>query len=598
MKRNLLNFAVALSMAITVFGQNDIVHYWHFNNQQGTGDPLEMVPSDFSATTEVGEMRYEGTGDGYIDYRTFRPQDPVSNLNLQLGELADEGAVLRLRNPAETRELEITASTEGFANIHVNYAVVRTGSGAQEQAFYYSINGGNDWVMVDEAYPVNELNTVDDWSLISFDLSTVEELSDNTAVLFKLTFPGEGADNTSGNNRLDNFSITGEALVPSISAAPTALNTFEQEIGAPSAVQTVTISGVNLEGAIDIVATGDYEISLVEDANFSANLSLTPTENSVEETIIYVRLNSAELGDFNETLTISSENANSITLDLIGNTSEEEEEEEETRDLIYYWHFNNLETPEDVKEISADFSLIPGFVPKMTYTGEGNRDIDENTTGSLLNIQMDEVAGKYARVRNRSEGRSLIFNLNTSNLSNLKFEYAVFRSGSGMLKNIIHYSLDGGATFTQDGLAVTEFDITENFELKAVDLSEISGANNNPDFQIRITWEGNTEPDNGNNRYDNITLKGDASNLSLANNAIENASVLMYPNPSSTAVTIKASALINEIQIIDMTGKVVASEVYNQEKTIQLPVAHLENGMYMVNIINETGMKQLRLIKQ
>src|SRR5690606_22446007 len=51
--------------------------------------------------------------------------------------------------------------------------------------------------------------------------------------------------------------------------------------------------------------------------------------------------------------------ATSVTahyIDLVNNDDE----------VIYYWHFNTLETPEDVVSIPADYNHIPPAAPLMT----------------------------------------------------------------------------------------------------------------------------------------------------------------------------------------------------------------------------------------
>ena len=180
-------------------------------------------------------------------------------------------------------------------------------------------------------------------------------------------------------------------------------------------------------------------------------------------------------------------------------------------DVIHYWHFNDLVTPEDVTSIEADFSAIPGVIGLMTYTGSGPRDIDAAEPGSDLNLQFGEPPGRAARVRNPSEGRSLVFEVPTTGFEQINFTYAVERTNNGMLKNILSYSLDG-ETFIQDGLATVEFEIEQAgiYYLVNLDFSDIEGADNNPDFMVRIEFEGNTTGGSGNNRFDNISVKGEA----------------------------------------------------------------------------------------
>jgi hypothetical protein len=188
-----------------------LIHYWHFNQSIIEND---MVPSDFSL---VGSpvISYPGQGAGYMDFRTYRAADPVSNFNLQLGEGPDQGAVLRVRNPANTRELIIEAPSTGYEKLVVAFAVTRSGSGGQEQEFYYSADGGANWVMVGQAYGVTEIDSsAENFGYVhkTFDLSAVASINNNGNLKFRIMAVGEGADGGSGNQRFDNLTVMGEKL--------------------------------------------------------------------------------------------------------------------------------------------------------------------------------------------------------------------------------------------------------------------------------------------------------------------------------------------------------------------------------------------------
>jgi len=183
--------------------ETEIIHYWHFNNlPSGT---LTSVYSDYSSNI-TGLITYPGTGAGYMDRRTYNPpDDPVSNLNLLMGQLPNQGAVLRVRNPSDTRELVISAPSNGFENIVVNFATARTSNGAQGQEFYYSTDGGQNWVL-HTSYPVVQLTA---WELKTFDLSQIPEVNNNPDLQLKILFTGSNASGSAGNNRFDNFSVHG-----------------------------------------------------------------------------------------------------------------------------------------------------------------------------------------------------------------------------------------------------------------------------------------------------------------------------------------------------------------------------------------------------
>ncbi len=178
-------------------------------------------------------------------------------------------------------------------------------------------------------------------------------------------------------------------------------------------------------------------------------------------------------------------------------------------ELLFYWHFNELDTPEDVTTIEPDYRLVPGSAGLMRYIGTGPRDIDVNETGSDLNLHLGEPAGTSARVRNPSADRALVFDLPTSGYRDINFSYAVERTNNGMLAHHLSYSIDG-INFIQEGLANTEFqlDSPNSYHLINLDFSSIAAAANNANFKIRVEFEGNTTGTSGNNRFDNITLKG------------------------------------------------------------------------------------------
>ena len=210
----MLVFTCSLSHAFSHReGDAEIIHYWHFNSlPSGT---LTEVEADYSAVG-TAVITYPGTGDGYMDRRTHRDEDPVSNLNLLMGQEPDQGAVLRLRNPSDTRELIVAAPSTGFKGISGAYATTRTSNGATEQELYYSTNGGANWTQIGSSYSIPELP---DWILRTFDISSDRTANNNENLMFRILFTGENTDNASGNDRLDNFSLHGIPL-PELNLPP------------------------------------------------------------------------------------------------------------------------------------------------------------------------------------------------------------------------------------------------------------------------------------------------------------------------------------------------------------------------------------------
>ena len=266
------------------------------------------------------------------------------------------------------------------------------------------------------------------------------------------------------------------------------------------------------------------------------------------------------------------------------------------KELLYYWHFNELETPQDVTSIDADYKLLSWATPQMTYQGIGPRDIDVYNTGSDLNLQLTENAGKAARVRNPSINRPLVFNMPTTGYGNLLFEYAVHRSGNGMLNNIISYSIDG-VNYTQAGLTQNTFSIDEDYKLVSIDFSGITDVNNNPDFHVKIIFDGNHNQINGNNRFDNITLKGELFTPAayVESLALE---ISVYPNPFSDEVVITATEDITVVELYDLKGQLVRAIHLQGQKSQKINMGDLTAGMYFAHIIAGSKQHKVKLIKQ
>lgn len=248
----------------------EIIHYWHFNDLP-TGE-LTSVSTDYSFPgVDSGEITYPGTGAGYMDRRTHSDEDPVSNLNLLMGQLPDQGAVLRVRNPSDTRELIIAASTYGFENIQAVFATTRTSNGATEQEVYYSIDAGLHWNLVEPAYSITQLPV---WMLKVIDLSAIPGADNNPDLQFRILFGGDNAGSTAGNNRFDNFSIHGEMLTPALlsvdpDTAPqgevvdltiTAENTFWTAHD-PDVFMIFTGSPPLIFDAIDVIVSGNTTLT-------------------------------------------------------------------------------------------------------------------------------------------------------------------------------------------------------------------------------------------------------------------------------------------------------------------------------------------------
>ncbi|RYY19741.1 MAG: hypothetical protein EOO36_05110, partial [Cytophagaceae bacterium] len=103
-----------------------------------------------------------------------------------------------------------------------------------------------------------------------------------------------------------------------VSGAP---NAFAQYATGPSAIQTYTVTGVNLTDNIVITPPASYEVSANGGTNWytaTSPLVLVPTSNAVASTTISVRLNASAAGTYAGNITHTSTGATAVNVAVTG----------------------------------------------------------------------------------------------------------------------------------------------------------------------------------------------------------------------------------------------------------------------------------------
>ena len=541
-------------------GALTLIHYWHFNGVSGT---VVEIDADFSAIGGA-KISYPGEGEGYMDSRTHRAADPVSNLNLRMGEPADQGAVLRARNPAEGRVLLIEAPSTGYSDLIVTYAITRSRPEVGLQQFYYSPDGGTSWVSVGDIYDAPD---VPEYDLVTYDLSEFEEVNDNANLQFKIEYSGEHISSADGNNRYDNLTVDGKPLSATVAEklVISSVNNNENAVvgeefsvtilthnadGLPTPVENNTevtlalnsgsgtlggtLTGTVLAGEFSLTISGvTYDIA-EEDITIKATAEGL-TEAISEPFTVIALYELTLISDPEEAGTLSGEGiyeeGDEITLTAVANTgydfvswthgedvvsTEAEftytmpgedvaltanfEESAVIKELLHYWHFNDL--PEE--------DIIYPDVVASDYTADG---VDQGvisylgayldgTDGTEINAQMEEQAGTALRIR--SEYDDLIFEVPSTGFQGLEVRMALTRSGSGADTAEFFYSTDQGTTWVSVTI-FTDVDSSE-WKLYSADLSDITELDNNGTLMFKIFPSG---AEGGNLRMDNFTIFGE-----------------------------------------------------------------------------------------
>lgn len=89
--------------------------------------------------------------------------------------------------------------------------------------------------------------------------------------------------------------------------------------------------------------------------------------------------------------------------------------------------------------------------------------------------------------------------------------------------------------------------------------------------------------------YNPFILKLNYLGFADLNSQSSNSQMTIYPNPGSSNFTIQSDKTISQIQIFDITGKIVFSKSNIEKSLLQVDISNFENGVYIVEIIDENN---------
>ncbi|MCX6172075.1 MAG: Ig domain-containing protein [Flavobacterium sp.] len=461
------------SNTIPVDPTSVLIHYWNFNSITGT---QTLVNPDLTLLPLGGaSIDYSGSGAGYMDAFT-----PGYDSNLQNSEVPGSG--LRTRNPSDSRYLVMAVPTTGYKTIVVQFATAASSSGAQIQNYSYTVDGAN--------YSTDGLNTttfnttVDPIiSLVSLDFSSITEVNNNPNFKIKISFSGSNASGTTGNNRFDNVTVKGIPL--SLTAPP---NNLSYTVPTSFTINTPII---DLSPSVSGNVT-NYSVAPA----LPAGLVLNTTTGIISGSPTVVSPST------NYTITASNNYGTSTTILSITVSIA-------PLYLLHYWNFNNLAAG-TLTSVNADSSLLATNMANITYVGTGAGYMDQYASTATLNAQNGDISGLGLRFRNPCDTRNVIITAPTTGYKNVVMKFATAKSSaSGASIQNYSYSLDG-VNFITTGLATTTFNpnIDPTYDVVALDFSAIIGANNNPNFVVKINFGGpEASGISGNNRIDNVTFQ-------------------------------------------------------------------------------------------
>ncbi len=76
----------------------------------------------------------------------------------------------------------------------------------------------------------------------------------------------------------------------------------------------------------------------------------------------------------------------------------------------------------------------------------------------------------------------------------------------------------------------------------------------------------------------------------------DNSKVVVYPNPASRVINVQTKKSDDyQIQLIDVLGNIVFNQTYSSTKQLSIDATHLENGIYLLQMISNEGTSTLKI---
>ena len=262
---------------------NKIIHYWDFNSftHTYTNPNIPPIASDFSAKDNLpGSIAYTlqtGAPSNYAGYVDNVGGDTAS-ANLLFGQPAGNG--FRVRNPVDMAELRIKIPTTGFQNIAVKYAIEMSSNVSPlTRNFDYSIDGGTTWKTTGLSMLTESNIDSNRFLPVSLNFGTESSVNNNPNLVLRIKFSGS-TTGSSGNDRFDNFTVTGDPLPAAVgqsssedwncSIYPNPANEHIT-ISTPS-VGPKTISIMDITGKIVLKTTDERQLIILNTSSLTTGV--------------------------------------------------------------------------------------------------------------------------------------------------------------------------------------------------------------------------------------------------------------------------------------------------------------------------------------
>ncbi len=188
-----------------------------------------------------GKSYLENSSGGatYYDYSSNHNYFNLNHPYIAANDSALAGNVndyVKLINPVQLDTVYMYLPTTGYENINLDFALSASSTkAAQFCIFSYSTNSGNTWKNLTKAmdtfnvsnvrYPdslmlVNPITAASNWYPVQINFSSDASVNNNGNFVLRWVYAGSNVTGTSGNNRYDNFALSGDSVCPVFTTQP------------------------------------------------------------------------------------------------------------------------------------------------------------------------------------------------------------------------------------------------------------------------------------------------------------------------------------------------------------------------------------------
>ena len=270
---------------------------------------------------------------------------------------------------------------------------------------------------------------------------------------------------------------------------------------------------------------------------------------------------------------------------------------------LFNMDYNRDSTSYEIRHYVYDSTCVPPLIDSMVYRQEfyNYYAYDDGTPemGYGLSIAGGAFAVRFELAKfDTIAGVQLLFNHTLNDANNKYFDIVVWRDENGKPGQEVNRLGNQRPQWEEE---IYKFHYYPFDSLKALAGSFFIGIVQQNNGLINIGFDGST--DNSANTFYNANGSWQPTEMhgtimirpvvdgrvlnSVEDYSIDNTSIRLYPNPASNTLNVSISEGIEIVQtcIFDLTGRCVWKNAFTKE----IPVGHLNDGLYLVSLTTAQG---------